>query len=98
MQNAWVLRFAQDDKNCPLPELISSASKSVRTKHLHTRKLKCLYCVYRDVAKINLYGFRFRRGGEMKTHKLWAWMLLLASLAFVLQFSTAARAQDNDNN
>jgi len=34
----------------------------------------------------------------MKTHKLWAWMLLLASLAFVLQFSTAARAQDNDNN
>ena len=34
----------------------------------------------------------------MKTHKLWAWMFLLASLAFVLQFSTAVRAQDNDNN
>jgi len=34
----------------------------------------------------------------MKTHKLWAWMFLFATLAFVLQFSTAARAQDNDND
>src|SRR4029077_15469744 len=64
----------------------------------YPRKLKCLYGVYRDVDKINLYGFRFRRGGEMKTHKLWAWMFLFATLAFVLQFSTAARAQDNDND
>ena len=40
------------------------------------------------VGKINVYGFRFRRGGDMKTHKLWAWMVLLASIAFVLQFSS----------
>jgi hypothetical protein len=33
----------------------------------------------------------------MKTHKLWAWMVLLASFAVVLQFSTAAIAQDNDD-
>jgi hypothetical protein len=34
----------------------------------------------------------------MKTHKLWAWMLLLASIVFVLQFSTAAIAQDDDQD
>ena len=33
----------------------------------------------------------------MKTHKLWAWMVLLASIAFVLQFSTLATAQDADD-
>jgi hypothetical protein len=32
----------------------------------------------------------------MRTHKLWAGMLLLASFAFVLQLSTIARAQNND--
>jgi hypothetical protein len=31
----------------------------------------------------------------MNTHKLWAWMVLLASFAFVLQLSTTARAQDD---
>lgn len=31
----------------------------------------------------------------MKTRKLWAWMVLLASFAFVLQLSTTARAQDD---
>ncbi len=30
----------------------------------------------------------------MNTHKLWAWMVLLASFAFVLQLSTTAKAQD----
>ena len=33
----------------------------------------------------------------MKTRKLWAWMFLLANFA-ILQFSTAARAQDNDDD
>lgn len=32
----------------------------------------------------------------MKIHKLWTWMLLVASIAFVLQLSIAARAQDQD--
>jgi len=31
----------------------------------------------------------------MNTHKLWAWIVLLASFAFVLQLSTTARAQDD---
>jgi hypothetical protein len=31
----------------------------------------------------------------MKTRKLWAWMVLLASFAFVLQASTITRAQDD---
>jgi len=48
------------------------------------------------VSKINWYGLRFRRGGEMKTHKLWAWMVLLASIA-VLSFSNLATAQDADD-
>jgi FecR protein len=34
----------------------------------------------------------------MKTHKLWSWMALLASFVLVLQLSTLARAQDNDDN
>ena len=34
----------------------------------------------------------------MKTHKLWAWMVLLASIAVLLQFSTAAIAQDQDDD
>src|SRR6266704_1920673 len=33
----------------------------------------------------------------MMTRKLWTWPLLLASLAFVLQFSSVARAQDDDD-
>ncbi len=33
----------------------------------------------------------------MKTRKLWAWMVLLASFAFVLQSSTIAKAQDDAN-
>src|ERR1700758_418588 len=33
----------------------------------------------------------------MKTHKLWRSVVLLASFAFLLQFSTAARAQDQDD-
>ncbi|HYM78332.1 MAG TPA: DUF6600 domain-containing protein [Candidatus Dormibacteraeota bacterium] len=33
----------------------------------------------------------------MKTRRLWAWMVLLASMALVLQFSTFAAAQDNDD-
>jgi hypothetical protein len=34
----------------------------------------------------------------MKTHKLWTWVALLASIAFVLSFSTIARAQDQDDD
>ena len=34
----------------------------------------------------------------MKTLKLWAWMVLLASFAIVLQFSTIASAQDDDQD
>ena len=33
----------------------------------------------------------------MRTRKLWAWMLVLASFAFVLEFSTIAKAQDDAN-
>jgi hypothetical protein len=50
------------------------------------------------VGKINVYGFRFRQGGDMKTHKLWAWTLLLASFSFALQISTIALAQDDDQD
>ncbi len=32
----------------------------------------------------------------MKTRKLWAWMVLFAGISFVLQFSTIARAQDDN--
>jgi hypothetical protein len=46
--------------------------------------------------KISMYGFQFRRGKEMTTRKLWAWMVLLASFFFVLQFSTIVIAQDDD--
>src|SRR5262252_2271231 len=65
--------------------------------YFRCRKLNCPYRVYRDVGKINVYGFRFRRGGFMKTRKLWAPMLL-ASLAIVLQLSSTARAQDEDED
>ena len=34
----------------------------------------------------------------MKTRKLCTWMVLLASFAFVLQFSTIAKAQDDNND
>ncbi len=34
----------------------------------------------------------------MKTHKWWVWIVLLASFAFVLQFSTLVKAQDQDQN
>ncbi len=34
----------------------------------------------------------------MKTHKLWSWMALLSSLAFVLQFAIFAQAQDQDDD
>ena len=34
----------------------------------------------------------------MKTHKLWSWMALLASFVLVLQLSTIARAQDDDDD
>ncbi|HEV2400333.1 MAG TPA: DUF6600 domain-containing protein [Candidatus Sulfotelmatobacter sp.] len=34
----------------------------------------------------------------MKTNKLWGWIALFATLAFVLQFSTLAKAQDQDSN
>jgi len=34
----------------------------------------------------------------MKTRKLWAWMILLAGFAFVLQLSTLAKAQDQDDD
>ena len=37
----------------------------------------------------------FHRGEYMTTHKLWSGIVLLASLAFVLQFSGRARAQDD---
>src|SRR5579862_4939230 len=33
---------------------------------------------------------------SMKTHKLWNWLALVATIAFVLQFSTTAKAQDDD--
>jgi hypothetical protein len=49
------------------------------------------------MGKINLHGFRFRRGGQMKTNKLRAWMVLLASIALLLQFSTIAVAQDDQD-
>src|SRR6202043_3486100 len=34
----------------------------------------------------------------MNTRKLWAWMVLIASFAFVLQLSTDAKAQDDGQN
>ena len=34
----------------------------------------------------------------MKTRKLWAWMVLLVGFAFVLQLSTLAKAQDDDQD
>ena len=34
----------------------------------------------------------------MKTRKLWAWMVLLVGFAFVLQLSTLAKAQDQDDD
>src|SRR6476619_3539205 len=43
-----------------------------------------------------MYGFRFRRGKDMTTRKWWAWMVLLASFSFILQFSTISIAQDGD--
>src|SRR3974390_1814855 len=64
---------------------------------VRSRKLKHLYGVYSDMSKINPYGVLFRRGGEMKTRKLWAWMVLFASFAFVLQASTIAKAQDDED-
>ena len=60
-----------------------------------TGKLKRLYRVYKGVGKITTYGFQIRWGGDMTTHKLWTWILLLASFAFVLQTSTFAKAQDD---
>src|SRR5579872_3544319 len=33
----------------------------------------------------------------MKRRKLWSWTLLVASIAFALQFSTLAKAQDDDD-
>jgi hypothetical protein len=62
-----------------------------------TRKLNRPYRVYKAMGKIKLRGFRFRRGGDMKTNKLWAWMVLLASVAVLLQFSTIAVAQDDQD-
>src|SRR5215471_15916171 len=44
-----------------------------------------------------MYGLPFRRGGEMKTQKLWAWVVLLGTITFLLQLSTAAMAQDADD-
>ncbi len=44
------------------------------------------------------HGFQFRRGEHMNTRKLWAWMVLLASFAFVLQLSTSAKAQDDEQD
>ncbi len=37
-------------------------------------------------------------GEEMKTRKFWLSIFVLASFAFVLQFSTLARAQDQDQD
>ena len=48
------------------------------------------------MSKIEVYGFLFRRGEDMKTRKLYTWMLLLASFALVLQVSTKAKAQQDD--
>jgi hypothetical protein len=64
---------------------------------LLNRKLNPLHGVYTDVGKVSVYGFHFRRGGDMKTRKLWAWAVLLASFAFMFQLSTIARAQDDDD-
>ena len=58
-------------------------------------KLKYLYCVYTDVDRIDAYGVLFRRGEIMKTRRLWSWIFLLASLAFVMKVSTVAKAQGN---
>ena len=60
------------------------------------RKLNCFDRVYREVSKINVYGFQFRQGGPMKTRKLQSWLVLLASFVMVLQLSNIARAQDQD--
>ncbi len=49
------------------------------------------------MSKIEGYGFQFRRGEDMKTRKLYTWMLLLASFALVLQVSTKAKAQAQDD-
>src|SRR5712691_6914329 len=59
------------------------------------RKLNRLSGVYRDVGKIRSYRRRFRRGGDMKTRKVCSWMVLLASIGFVLQVPTIANAQDD---
>src|SRR5208282_3247377 len=47
---------------------------------------------------MNQHGFLFRRGKKnMKIRKLWAGMVVLASVALLLQFSTIAKAQDDDD-
>src|SRR5689334_1949335 len=71
-----------------------TASQPSFTQWVAPRKLNRLYGVYTDVGKISRYGFRFRRGEYMKARKLWAWVVLLVSITFVLQFSLPARAQD----
>ena len=58
-------------------------------------KLNCLYCVYTHVGKIDGIRIAFPSGRNMKTRKLWSWIFLLASFAFVLQVSTIAKAQDD---
>jgi len=45
------------------------------------------------MGKISEDGFQWSWGGHMKTRALWSWFILF-SLAFVLQLSTIARAQD----
>jgi len=49
------------------------------------------------VSKINVYESVYR-GVIMKTRKMWAGMVLLASFAFFLQISTAAKAQDDSDD
>jgi uncharacterized protein DUF6600 len=50
-----------------------------------------------ELSKIEADGSRFRRSGNMKTRKLWTWMLVLASFALLPQVSTIAEAQGQDN-
>src|SRR4051812_12057696 len=75
-----------------------SIHKCMVPKHFLKRKLNFFPGVYIHVGQmINNYGFQFRRGGDMKTRKLWAWMVLLASFALLCQFSKIALAQDDDD-
>jgi len=61
-------------------------------------KLNRLYGVNREVGKMNVSNRCLSGATIMKTRKLWSWTLLVASIAFLLQLSSLAIAQDQDND